>query len=391
MKKILSMLCGAAAALSMGVICAAAEDITLEAKGAEETADGISYVITSDDLIAAQITSDTEFTVSYTADADPGVCPIKLLVSYWSDDGEHGGVGSPVTAELIPETYEDGKATIAYSELMKAIGQGEFDPIFEMAVAANGASVKCTGVSATNAKSREDLVAKDILSPFSVDVSEAKEVTNWGQSISARTEFFDASRMTTKSRVLVYFTADDEYENCPVELIMQSWEFPDTPEASEDGKVWAKAQAADYGDGWALFNYTDLIETYGTADFNQVSAINVGDTNQCSIICTGLYITNCKAIGTHKSNEETDESSEDASSEEPAVTTTTTTAAPETTTTAAAPESVAEEKSSTGTNIVLIIIGVVAGVGIAVAALFIILGRKSKETYDVKTGKFIKK
>ena len=395
MKKFLSMICGAAAALSLGVFCASAEDISLSAKGAEETADGVSYVISSDDFSAAQITSDTEFTVTYTADCDPGSCPVKLIVSYWDNDGEHGGVGSPKDAELIPATYEDGKASIAYSELMKAIGQGDLSAIFEMSVAANGAKVKCTGVSANNVLSREDLVAKDILSPYSADVSEAKEVSNWGQSISVRTEMFDASRITTKSRVLVYFTADDEYSAAPVEFIMQSWEFPDTPKANDEGRVWEKAQAADYGDGWAIFNYTDLIETYGTADFNKVSAINVGDTGKCSIICTGLYITNCKAIGTHVSSEEGDSSeADDTSSEEAAVTTTTaaTTAAPETTTQAAETSSVAETKeSSAGTNIVLIIIGVVAGVGIAVAALFIILGRKSKETYDVKTGKFIKK
>ncbi|MBQ6633411.1 MAG: hypothetical protein IJH80_04435 [Ruminococcus sp.] len=60
-------------------------------------------------------------------------------------------------------------------------------------------------------------------------------------------------------------------------------------------------------------------------------------------------------------------------------------------TSAAAASSTGESSSSTGNNIVLIIIGVVGGLVLAGVLVFILLGRKSKEAYNVNRHRFIKK
>ena len=395
-KKLLPVIAGAAMALSASGLSALAEYIEIETDKAETTSDGISCVLPQDKFSAAQITNETSITVKYEGGEDSAESPVKLMLTYWNSESEaNGGAGEPAVCEVIPSAFGDGEATADYKDLLKGIGSADFSPVMEIAVAANGAEITCKSVTANNAAARDDV--KDSTNPVAFDVSAAKDSSNWSQSVSYDFNVFDASRMTTSSKVIVNFECDEEEpESSPVELIIQSWEDPDTP-MNDGGNVWAKVAPADFGDGWAVFNYVDMIEAYGSADFSKVSAINVGDTGTFTIKCTGMYITNCKLVGSHVIPEDEDASSEseDASAAEESVAE----SAPETTTTAAAapaPEettaaSAAESSSSSGSNVIFVVIGVVAGIVLAVAVLFIILGRKSKESYDVESHQFVKK
>lgn len=398
-KKLLSFIAGAALAVS-AALPAAAEDIEVKVSGAQETSDGISYHIPESKFLAAQMQKDAVLNISYSGGEDAAESPVKLIVTYWdSESSENGGAGAPATAEIIPEEFADGTAKITNQQFIKATGSIDFSPVIDLAVAANGGStIKCTNVTAEGVLSRDELAAAGTTTAVSIDTSAAKESSNWGQSISVNFNEFDGSRMTTTTKVIATFECDEEgLEASPAELILQSWEYPDSPKASADGKIWAKIPAESFSDNYAVFSYVDMIEGYGTADFTQLSSISIGDTGTAQIKCTGLYITDCKPTGSHKTDEDEDsadesgaeesETEEVSEEEKPAETTTTaaTTPAPETTTAAAS------DSSSSGSNIVFVIIGVVAGIAIAVAALFIILGRKSKETYDVQTHKFIKK
>ena len=395
-KKLLPVIAGAAMAFSASGLSALAEDIEIETDKAETTSDGISCVLPQDKFSAAQITNETSITVKYEGGEDSAESPVKLMLTYWNSESEaNGGAGEPAVCEVIPSVFGDGEATADYKDLLKGIGSADFSPVMDIAVAANGSEITCKGVTANKASAREDV--KDSTTPVALDVSAAKESSNWSQSVSVDFNVFDASRMTTSSKVIVNFECDEaEPESSPVELIIQSWEDPDTT-ANVEGKVWAKVAPADFGEDWAVFNYVDMIEAYGSADFSKVSAINVGDTGISTIKCTGMYVTGCKLVGSHVIPEEEDASSESgeaSAAEEPAEV-----SSPETTTTAAAapaPEettaaSAAESSSSSGSNIIFIVIGVVAGIVLAVAVLFIILGRKSKESYDVESHQFVKK
>ncbi|MBR1764263.1 MAG: hypothetical protein IJ746_02610 [Ruminococcus sp.] len=392
-KKILSILAGAVLAVSAFAMSASAEDIEVKSSTSKSTSEGVSYVIPQAKFSPVQISNSTSITINYEGGEGAAESPVKLVLTYWNSDSDaNGGAGEPATCEVIPATFGDGVATAEHTELIKALGSVDFSPVYEIAVYANGGGeIKCSSVVIKDAVSREEVA--DSTTPVSIDASSAKESTNWGQSLTAEYTVFDASRMTTSSKVIVNFETDaEDLETSPLELILQSWEDPDTP-MNDGGKVWAKVAPAELGEGYAVFNYVDMIEAYGTADFTKLSAINVGDTGTAMIKCTGMYITNCKPDGNHYvAEEESDSSEEEAESVEGSKAETTTTkaaAAPaEETTTASTADS---GSSSSGSNIIFIVIGVVAGIVLAVAALFIILGRKSKESYDVESHQFVKK
>lgn len=116
---------------------------------------------------------------------------------------------------------------------------------------------------------------------------------SWGQSVIYKTALqtaeadFNPTAMTEDSVVKVEYTCEAPKDICPVELIWQSW-----GEHSDDKIVdWAKVAPAEEGDGWADFNYADIVAAYGTDDFSEVYNICVGDTGT-PVTVTKVTVTN---------------------------------------------------------------------------------------------------
>jgi hypothetical protein len=199
--------------------------------------------------------------------------------------------------------------------------------------------------------------ADEKLSDVNLDTKDAVAISNWGQSFKAEYQNFDASRMTESSQIKVEYTCENVDENSgtayPAELIFQSWESPDTPMADAQGGVWAKVAPVEYSETSAVYNYKDIVESYGTDDFSQVSCILVGATDKATITVTKVTVTNCKAEGTRVYEDPEDES---------------------------------------GSNLWLIIVGCIAAVAIIVIIIIVVvMNKKSSEAFDVSTGQFVDK
>lgn len=106
----------------------------------------------------------------------------------------------------------------------------------------------------------------------SFDVSAAPVIEPWS-SYAISMEHYDPTKITSASEVIVNFTyeevtpvAEGSEKECPIELIVQSWSFPDTPMANSSGGVWAKVAPYEWDDTHAKFSYDDMVAAYGTAD-----------------------------------------------------------------------------------------------------------------------------
>ncbi len=221
--------------------------------------------------------------------------------------------------------------------------------LFDFLAAAAVASVMAVSASITAFADDEKL------SDVEIDVSSAVVAKAWAQSLKVDSTVFDASRMTEDSVVKITYTCDKAVEDAgtdyPVELVVQSWENPDTPMVDAQGGVWAKVAPAKYDDKSATYRYSDIVKAYGTDDLKEVNCMLVGATDKAEITCTGMTVTNCKEKGNH----------------------------------------VYPEEEKEGVNPVFIIIGVVAGIIIAVVVIVVIMNKKSSEAFDVASGKFVDK
>ncbi len=207
-----------------------------------------------------------------------------------------------------------------------------------------------------------------------LDCSEAIESDNWSQSVKFGynsddpngAKNFDATRMTADSVIKVSYDIVEDHgldetqaTGYPVELIFQSWSNPDTPVVGSDGGVWAKVAPAkiDTENNTEEFNYADIVEAYGTDNFEKVDCVLFGSTNDAKILVKEVSVTNCKDKGDHWID----------------------------------PSIAEQEKAATKKNIVGIVIGIVAGVAVAVGVIWFIISRKSREAFDVTTGEFVDK
>lgn len=192
-----------------------------------------------------------------------------------------------------------------------------------------------------------------------LSVDDAVTASNWSQSLKTEYKAFDSSRMTENSEIIVTYTCNNINKNSgtkyPVELVFQSWEFPDTPMADAGGNVWAKVAPAAYSDTEATYKYSDIVKAYGTDNFDLVSAICINATDRAEIICTGVTITNCKDKGTH--------------------------IIPKT-------EKKLDDKNKSP---IVLIIGITTGVILAVVVTIFILNKKSSKAFDINSGKFVSK
>lgn len=208
-----------------------------------------------------------------------------------------------------------------------------------------------------------------------LDCTSAIESEDWSQSVKFGyssdkpddPQFFDATRMTESSVITVSYEIIEQKEGgtaYPVELIFQSWSYPDTPMAAADGGVWAKVAPAEIGENTESFNYADIVAAYGTDNFEKVDCVLFGSTDSAKMKVTGVTVTNCTDEGHHWIDPSILEAEENRAKEQ------------------------AEAKKK---NIIFIIVGIVAGIAVAVGVIWLIISKKSSEAFDVSTGEFVDK
>lgn len=133
---------------------------------------------------------------------------------------------------------------------------------------------------------------------ISFDCSQVPVLEPW-VSTSFSMEHYDPTKISLDSEVIVtysYTYIDDGQDysgECPIELIVQSWSYPDTPMANASGGVWAKVAPFEWDDTTAKFSMDDMIAAYGTSDFSGVDSINIGATASANLTVTSFTITNC--------------------------------------------------------------------------------------------------
>ena len=393
MRKAISILFGTAAALTLCCMTAAADDVTVDTSSAVETADGVSLSVSSKDLAASQFKEDTKITVSCT-ETDSDASPVKLVLNYWHADPDvNSGMGEPASAEVEAAEFQDGKAVFDAASIFEALGDNELSMVYSIDVCAVDKAVTCTGFEASDVYSRAEMSENDILYAKWVHPRKPKETDNWGQSISVGVDQFDTSAMTEKTWVIAIYEAElpENIPSAPVEFILQSTDDTVSPKA-KNGTVWGKVSPVLFNDHMALFDYADMVDAYGTDDMSCVSTVYVGDTGNGKIKCTDLYVLRCKVLDSELPAEPV--VSEAPAEESSVVELLTPPSSAVHSEAAAAVEndsSSKAEKGSVKSNLVLIIIGAVAGIAVAGVILYIILGRKSRETYDVNSHKFVKK
>ncbi len=193
----------------------------------------------------------------------------------------------------------------------------------------------------------------------SFDVSAAPVIEPWS-SYAISMEHYDPTKITSASEVIVNFTyeevtpvAEGSEKECPIELIVQSWSFPDTPMANSSGGVWAKVAPYEWDDTHAKFSYDDMVAAYGTADFSGVDALNIGATANANLTVQSCTITNCEDNMYIKMTD-------------------------------------AERAEAYKTALIVVLASALAVIVIIIVVFLIILKRKSSYTYDVATGKYVK-
>ncbi|MGN1415766.1 MAG: hypothetical protein ACI4XF_02915 [Oscillospiraceae bacterium] len=140
---------------------------------------------------------------------------------------------------------------------------------------------------------------------YEADVSSAEKASDWGQTFKLYSDVFDPSSLTEDSEIIVEYTlktSGDELTFTPVELIAQSWEVTDeeTGEMISDGEIWGKVEPSEYDENHAVFTYEDILAGYKAAapdpdsitDLSGVLCLNVGATNQGTVLCTKFTVTN---------------------------------------------------------------------------------------------------
>lgn len=386
-----------AVAVSGAITAFAKEDVEIDvSKAVESKGWKQSFKLDAETFNPERLSADSQVKIEFSADKEYDKAPVELILLSWDNtDSPNADEDGGVWAKVAPSDFGEGTATFDFDDMAEAYGSKDFKQVKQILIGDTDiAKIKLTKMTITNcieSSMLEDDNASS-LSDVKIDCKDAKEASNWGQSMIIRYTDFDTTRMTAKSKIIVDYTIDKkDLADSPCELSFQSWENSDSPNADEEGNVWAKVTPESFTDTQATFTYLDIIEAYGTANFDKVSAVNIGDAGNCRLKCTGITITECmpEESGSHKidgeaavtsqpeENSAADESSEAeaASSQEEAQV-----------------SSAAEQSSSSsGSNIVFIIIGVVSGIVLAVAVVFIILSKKSDAAYDVNSGEFVSK
>ncbi len=247
-----------------------------------------------------------------------------------------------------------------------------------IAAAAVSVSVMCFGASAE-------------LSDVQIDCEKAKEVSNWGKSISVPAEQFELGRITDKTQLVIIFDivdmgGEESLTTSPVTLAIQADKDPENINANNNGGVWAEIQPNTYDEMSATFYYSDIVKGYGSKDFSKVTYFYVVAPTKVKIKATNIYISDCNDT-VPETTTTTEAPAETSAPEETTTPAETTTVA----TTTAAPATSQADNNSSSNVILFAVIGVVCGVALAVAIIFIIVSKKSDKAFDTQTGKFVSK
>jgi hypothetical protein len=394
MKKIVSVITAVIAAAAASTFAAFADDVELDTKKAVETDKGVTFTADSKQLAASQFTEDTIINVGCSV-TDGSESPVKLVLGYWdkSDETEFE-FGSPATVDVEASEFKDGTAVFTYDDITAALGDTKLSSVYAIDVTADGETVICTGFTATNVLSAKEMADGDIRRTIRVHPKKPLTSQDWGQSLSVGVDQFDISSMAEDSFVIAAFESDLDKDvvSAPVEFIMQSTDDTVSPKA-KNNTVWGKVPPILFNNKYALFDFSYMEDAYGTDDFSCVSTVYIGDTGKSPITCTDLYALDIRTLATEEPEETVDsEVSNDseitADSDDAAVTT-----KPADTPAAVTDKdsSSSDDKDDEGSNFKLIVIGIIAGVVVAAGVIFLILGRKSRETYDVNKHRYVKK
>ena len=393
MKKTLSVITAVIAAAAASTFAAFAGDVELDTKKAVETDKGVTFTADSNQLAASQFTEDTIINVACSV-TDGSDSPVKLVLGYWdkSDDTEFD-FGSPATVEVKASEFNDGTAVFTYDDITEALGDTDLSAVFAIDVTADGETVTCTGFNATNVLSAQEMVDGDIRRTIRVHPKKPLTSQDWGQSLSVGVDKFDVSSMAEDSFVIAVFESelDKDVASAPVEFIMQSTDDTVSPKA-KNNTVWGKVAPVLFNNKYALFDFTTMEDAYGTDDFSCVSTVYIGDTGKSPITCTDLYALDIRTLVSEEpeetaDSEVTNDSEVTADSDNSAVTT----KPADTAAASTDKDSSSDEKDEEGSNFKLIVIGIIAGVVVAAGVIFLILGRKSRKTYDVNKHRYVKK
>jgi hypothetical protein len=394
MEKIVSVITAVIAAAAASTFAAFADDVELDTKKAVETDKGVTFTADSKQLAASQFTEDTIINVGCSV-TDGSESPVKLVLGYWdkSDETEFE-FGSPATVDVAASEFKDGTAVFTYDDITAALGDTKLSSVYAIDVTADGETVICTGFTATNVLSAKEMADGDIRRTIRVHPKKPLTSQDWGQSLSVGVDQFDISSMAEDSFVIAAFESDLDKDvvSAPVEFIMQSTDDTVSPKA-KNNTVWGKVPPILFNNKYALFDFSYMEDAYGTDDFSCVSTVYIGDTGKSPITCTDLYALDIRTLATEEPEETVDsEVSNDseitADSDDAAVTT-----KPADTPAAVTDKdsSSSDDKDDEGSNFKLIVIGIIAGVVVAAGVIFLILGRKSRETYDVNKHRYVKK
>ncbi len=392
MKKVVSIFAGMAMAGIMSAFAVYADDVELAPKHALIQENNAVYTVESSELAASRFTEDTEITV--VCDGVAGdVSPVKLVLDYWDyNEITEFEAGSPAWVEVEASSYKDGSAVFTYADIVKALGKNELSTVYAIDVASETTDIVCSGFNATNVISAEDAEENDLRTTVRIHARRPRQTSGWGQSMTITVDQFDISNMAMDSKIIAQYDCDMEKDNpnSPVEFILQSTDDQISPKA-KSGTVWAKVPPIIFTDKYAEFDYLDMADSYGTEDFSYVTILHVGDTDKTPITCTDVYALNVK-MQVPVVPEEPEDSSVAEEAEE--ITASEDSVKPVESKAPAADtkdSSSADEENTGKKNIVLIVVGIVGGIIVAGLAIFLILGRKSRETYDVNKHRFVKK
>ena len=385
MKKLFKgMLCAAvmAAAAVCTSVTAFAEDVTIDVSEAVESSNwGQSITVNKADFDAERITKDSVVKVAFDAgDYSGEELPIELIFQSWNNTtspnaDKKGGVWAKITTD----DFTEKSATFTYDEIVKAYGTDDFSEVQAICVGDTDlAPVTCKGMIITNCTKAKETIN------VSIDCTEAKRADNSTSSISVMYDVFDMTTLTQKSKINITYALENkkpDLSKAPVNFAVQCFKDSNSPYANEDGTAWIAIEPTTYDEKSATFDYNAIVDAYGTADFSKIDMFHFRSTGADVMTIKSLEITDCVSAdkGTHAKEEEAseDESSEAAESTDNSA--------------AAVTDSGDSDKKEKKSNIVFIIIGIVAGVAIAIGVIFAILTKQSSQEYDIDKRRMVSK
>lgn len=225
-------------------------------------------------------------------------------------------------------------------------------------LAANCFAASASGSGSANSGKKSNLETVEI------DVSQAKVVEKLGQSIKVDFEAFDTTRLTDKSEIIFEIERQDDIETTseeddikyPCSLVIQSWEHVGKKQegiknTDQYDNVWTVIYPDKFEDDVATFTYQQIVDAYGSSDFNLLDAIYCQSTNRCKILCKSFKITNVKpeSEGTHKY----------------------------------------DSTQKTKTSPVVIAIAVIVAIAVQDVIIIMIMNKKASKALDLRTGSYV--